>query len=76
MNSCSAGQLSTLQEQYKEAFGTIKDQKNLITQLEEDLRSVNALSSLFRGDAEVQNQIQIFVYLELTRNNFLYYIGI
>ena len=41
-----------LQEQYNEAFATIQEQKQLITQLEEDLRSVNALSSMFRPDAE------------------------
>ena len=43
---------SKLQEQYNEAFGTIQEQKNLILQLEEDLHSVNALSAMFRGDAE------------------------
>lgn len=48
-----AGQFGKLQEQYTEAFGTIQEQKQLITQLEEDLRSVNALSVMFRGDAEV-----------------------
>ena len=42
-----------LQEQYNEAVHSIQEQKQLITQLEEDLRSVNALSSMFRGDAEV-----------------------
>jgi homeobox protein cut-like len=30
----------------------VQEQKNLIIQLEEDLRNVNALSSMFRGDAE------------------------
>ena len=30
----------------------MQEQKQLITQLEEDLRSVNALSSMFRPDAE------------------------
>lgn len=46
------GRFGKLQEQYTEAFGTIQEQKQLITQLEEDLRSVNALSVMFRGDAE------------------------
>ncbi|KAH9524242.1 Protein CASP [Bulinus truncatus] len=41
-----------LQEDYKEAAATLHEQKSLITQLEEDLRNVNALSSLFRGVAE------------------------
>ncbi|XP_071094462.1 protein CASP-like isoform X4 [Haliotis cracherodii] len=45
-------QLSKLQVVYMEAAGTVQEQKSLITQLEEDLRSVNALSSMFRGDAE------------------------
>ncbi|XP_041349446.1 protein CASP-like [Gigantopelta aegis] len=45
--------LSGLQTEYTEAVRTVQDQKHLITQLEEDLRSVNALSSMFRGDAEV-----------------------
>lgn len=42
-----------IQDQYNEAVHSIQEQKQLITQLEEDLRSVNALSSMFRGDAEV-----------------------
>lgn len=41
-----------LQDQYTEAFSTITEQKQLIAQLEEDLQSVNALSAMFRGDAE------------------------
>lgn len=41
-----------LQEQYAEAFNTITEQKQLIGQLEDDLQSVNALSAMFRGDAE------------------------
>jgi len=41
-----------LEAQYQEAFTAITEQKQLIAQLEEDLRSVNALSSMFRGDAE------------------------
>ncbi|XP_050409045.1 protein CASP isoform X3 [Patella vulgata] len=41
-----------LQDDYKDAVSTVQEQKSLITQLEEDLRSVNALSSMFRGDAE------------------------
>ena len=48
-----AGKYSQLQEQYNEAFRSIQEQKQLIGQLEEDLRSVNALSSMFRGAAEV-----------------------
>ncbi|KAL8573354.1 hypothetical protein ACOMHN_032816 [Nucella lapillus] len=34
------------------ASTTVTEQKNLIAQLEDDLRNVNALSSMFRGDAE------------------------
>ena len=46
-------QYTKLQEQYTEAFNTITEQKHLIAQLEEDLRNVNALSSMFRGEGEV-----------------------
>ena len=45
-------QYSKLQDNYKEAASTITEQKGMISQLEEDLRSVNALSSMFRGTAE------------------------
>ncbi|KAK3083131.1 hypothetical protein FSP39_014842 [Pinctada imbricata] len=41
-----------LQDEYKDTASTVQEQKLLITQLEEDLRSVNALSSMFRGEAE------------------------
>ncbi|ESN93755.1 hypothetical protein HELRODRAFT_180623 [Helobdella robusta] len=41
-----------LQEQYSDSIRMMQDQKRLILQLEEDLRSVNALSVMFRGDAE------------------------
>ena len=47
------GHYQVLETQYKQAFSTMQEQKDLITQLEEDLRSVNAVSSMFRGDAEV-----------------------
>lgn len=46
------GRYSKLQQQYNEAFTSIQDQKQLIAQLEEDLRSVNAWSAMFRGTAE------------------------
>ncbi|CAG5118756.1 unnamed protein product, partial [Candidula unifasciata] len=45
-------QVRKLQEEYKEAASAVQEQKNLIVQLEDDLRNVNALSSMFRGDAE------------------------
>jgi homeobox protein cut-like len=51
-NAELAGRYSKLQDQYNEAFASIQEQKLLIVQLEEDLRSVNALSAMFRGDAE------------------------
>ncbi|KAK0054927.1 protein CASP [Biomphalaria pfeifferi] len=51
INFCLA-QVQKLQEDFKEAASTLQEQKNLITQLEEDLRNVNALSSMFRGVAE------------------------
>ena len=51
------GRYTRLQEQYGEACVTVQQQKLLIIQLEEDLRSVNALSAMFRGDAEVRQSI-------------------
>jgi len=47
------GRYGKLQQQYSEAFTSVQDQKQLIAQLEEDLRSVNAWSAMFRGTAEV-----------------------
>jgi homeobox protein cut-like len=46
-----------LQVEYQEAVKTVQEQKQLITQLEEDLHSVNALSSMFRGAPEGQNML-------------------
>ncbi|XP_013416522.1 protein CASP isoform X8 [Lingula anatina] len=46
------GRYSQLQDQYNEAVTTVQEQKQLISQLEEDLRKVNALSSMFRGEGE------------------------
>jgi len=43
---------SMLQQQYNDAFNTIAEQKRLITQLEDDLRKVNTVSSMFRPEAE------------------------
>lgn len=48
----SLGRYSDLQVQYNEAVNTVKEQKELITQLETDLLSVNALPSAFRGQGE------------------------
>lgn len=47
-----------LQEDYQEAVSTVQEQKLLVQQLEEDLRSVNALSSMFRGEAEGEPVLQ------------------
>ena len=41
-----------LQSEYLEIASTVQEQKQLIAQLEEDLRNVNALSSMFRGEGE------------------------
>jgi hypothetical protein len=41
-----------LQTEYVELGTTVQEQKLLISQLEEDLRNVNALSSMFRGEGE------------------------
>lgn len=49
----SSGRYSDLQTQYNEAVNTVKEQKELIAQLETDLLSVNALPSAFRGQGEV-----------------------
>ncbi|KAJ7375021.1 intra-Golgi vesicle-mediated transport [Desmophyllum pertusum] len=46
------GRYSELHLQYNEAVNTVKEQKELITQLETDLLSVNALPSAFRGQGE------------------------
>jgi homeobox protein cut-like len=46
------GRYNKMQEQFNESCLTVQQQKLLIMQLEEDLRSVNALSAMFRGDAE------------------------
>lgn len=46
------GRYSDLQVQHNEAVNTVKEQKELITQLETDLLSVNALPSAFRGQGE------------------------
>ncbi|KAL9980107.1 hypothetical protein ACROYT_G008650 [Oculina patagonica] len=46
------GRYSELHAQYNEAVSTVKEQKELITQLETDLLSVNALPSAFRGQGE------------------------
>ncbi|XP_052824317.1 protein CASP [Octopus bimaculoides] len=51
-NSELSKQYTKLQDSYKEAASTLTEQKTMISQLEEDLRSVNALSSMFRGAAE------------------------
>ncbi|XP_022793448.1 protein CASP-like [Stylophora pistillata] len=46
------GRYSELHLQYNEAVNTVKEQKELIAQLEADLLSVNALPSAFRGQGE------------------------
>ena len=52
---CIAVRYKQLEERYTEAVLSITEQKQLIIQLEEDLRSVNAFSGMFRGDAEVRS---------------------
>ncbi|KAK3736333.1 hypothetical protein QZH41_020805 [Actinostola sp. cb2023] len=47
-----AARYQELNKQYKEAVHTIADQKELITQLECDLLSVNALPTSYRGQGE------------------------
>lgn len=70
-----------MQEDYQEAASTVQEQKLLITQLEEDLRSFNAVSSMFRGEAEGEpvtgSQVEADVVAEVVKdvipgfNNFL-----
>jgi len=60
-NALWLGRYNKLQEQYNEAFTSIQDQKQLIAQLEEDLRSVNAWSAMFRGTAEVRLTMTVAV---------------
>ena len=47
------GRYTELHSKYNEAVNTVKEQKELIGQLETDLLSVNALPSAFRGQGEV-----------------------
>lgn len=58
---CSSGRYSELHAQYNEAVNTVKEQKELITQLETDLLSVNALPSAFRGQGEVRKVVKMLV---------------
>ncbi|XP_015760295.1 PREDICTED: protein CASP-like, partial [Acropora digitifera] len=46
------GRYTELHSKYNEAVNTVKEQKELIGQLETDLLSVNALPSAFRGQGE------------------------
>ncbi|XP_072044688.1 protein CASP-like isoform X2 [Amphiura filiformis] len=43
-----------LQKQHTEAMKTMHEQKQLVSQLERDLLSVNALSTIYRGEGEGQ----------------------
>lgn len=47
-----AARYQQLQAEYVELGTTVQEQKALISQLEEDLRNVNAFSTLFRGEGE------------------------
>ncbi|XP_060594752.1 protein CASP-like [Ruditapes philippinarum] len=51
-NSPLSAKYQQLQTEYVELGTTVQEQKLLISQLEEDLRNVNALSSMFRGEGE------------------------
>jgi len=52
LNTQLTDQVTKLQQTCQENGSSLQEQKSLISQLEEDLRNVNALSSMFRGDAE------------------------
>ena len=47
------GRYDSVLQQFNESVKMCQEQKLLIGQLEDDLRKVNALSVMFRGDAEV-----------------------
>ena len=49
----STAQYVELQKQHTEAIKTVHEQKTLVSQLERDLLSVNALSTKYRGEGEV-----------------------
>ena len=48
------GRYDAVLQQFNDSVKMCQEQKALITQLEDDLRKVNALSVMFRGDAEVK----------------------
>ena len=50
----------------------MKEQKELITQLETDLLSVNALPSAFRGQGEVRRVLKTQVLLVMCSSLFLF----
>ena len=56
---CSSGRYSELHAQYNEAVNTVKEQKELITQLETDILSANALQTAFRGQGEVREVVKM-----------------
>lgn len=49
---CFIVRYQKLQADYLDVAATAQERKLLIQQLEEDLRNVNALSSMFRGEGE------------------------
>uniref|UniRef100_A0A8W8KA13 CASP C-terminal domain-containing protein n=1 Tax=Magallana gigas TaxID=29159 RepID=A0A8W8KA13_MAGGI len=71
-NSDLSERYRKLQEDYQEAASTVQEQKLLITQLEEDLRSFNAVSSMFRGEAEGEpvtgSQVEADVVAEVVKD--------
>ena len=48
-----AARYDSVLQQFNDSVKMCQEQKSLIGQLEDDLRKVNALSVMFRGDAEV-----------------------
>lgn len=50
----TSGRYDAVLQQFNDSVKMCQEQKALITQLEDDLRKVNALSVMFRGDAEVR----------------------
>eukprot|EP00794_Sanderia_malayensis_P014305 gene14305-15793_t len=74
------GKFEDLQKKYNEVNRTVKEQKQLITQLENDVLNLNSLSSTFRGQGEgeatpsaetvlVEKAVKESMYAENTMSN-------
>lgn len=71
---CFAAKYESILEQFRDAVKTNQEQKALIGQLEDDLRKVNALSVMFRGDAEVSVHTLPVMYTKFQQRKYITYI--